>query len=107
MRDTRQENNQNAPNFRPAAEISEMKEAERKAAIKELEARRAAIGLHCLKELIRIEDLSAYEVARLIGIDAQTIRNWISGKAKPSRLAAAKIKDFLSNYYDKKLASLE
>lgn len=84
-----------------------MKEAERKALIKEIEERSARMMLLSLNELMRLEDLTAYQVSRMTGIDAQTIRNWSSGRSTPSRLATSKMKEFLVTFYEKKLASLE
>ena len=108
MRDARQDNSKKEPNFRHDPDrIDAMKEAERKAKIKEIETRATRIMLLCLKELMKLEDLTAHHVSRMTGIDAQTIRNWISGKLQPSRLATSKMKEFLVTFYEKKLASLE
>lgn len=108
MRDIRQDVSKKSPNFRLDPErIDAMKAAERKAQIKEIERRGAKIMLLCLNELMGLEGLSAHQVSRMTGIDAQTIRNWIAGKSKPSRLATANMKEFLVTFYEKKLASLE
>ena len=108
MHSSHQESQRNKPNSRHDLEgFFIMKQRERRKKIKEIEARHSRVTLHYLKIVMAEENLNANQISNYTGIDPQAIRNWISGKSKPSRLSASNLNDFLATYYDRLIESLD
>lgn len=54
-----------------------------------------------MKELMEFKEKSGWsyqKIANLMGVNTQSVINWIRGKAEPSSMAREKIQRFLNDY---------
>jgi len=54
-----------------------------------------------MKELMEFKEKSGWsyqKIANLMGVNTQSVINWIRGKADPSAMAREKIQRFLNDY---------
>jgi hypothetical protein len=54
-----------------------------------------AIALDALRRYMTNSDLSDQRISRLMGVEIETLRTWLAGKAIPQRNSVAKIRSFL------------
>ena len=53
-----------------------------------------------IKELMKVEGISQYALAKQLGISQSTICNWLNGKKEPSIESLWKIADFFGETID-------
>ncbi len=53
-----------------------------------------------IKELMKVEGISQYALAKKLGISQSTICNWLNGKKEPSIESLWKIADFFGETID-------
>ena len=62
-----------------------------------------------MKELMEFKEKSGWsyqKIANLMGVNTQSVINWIRGKADPSAMAREKIQRFLNDYSYKEAEKL-